>query len=154
MQDGNDLDARDGMALAALLAGLAFSNVGVAIVHALEYPIGAAVHCSHGAGNGLLLPHAMRFNLPERKTEFASIARLLGEDVSEMTSDDAAERAILAVEKLRSDVGIPRRLRDLGVQQGQLRGFAEKAFAIKRVLRVNPRHPQLEDLERILQSAY
>ncbi|HEY7159045.1 MAG TPA: iron-containing alcohol dehydrogenase, partial [Gemmataceae bacterium] len=64
---GNDLDAREGMSLAATLAGLAFSNVGVAVVHALEYPVGGATHCSHGAGNGLLLPFVMRYNLPARR---------------------------------------------------------------------------------------
>ena len=54
---------REGMALGATLAGMAFSNVGVAAVHALEYPVGGATHCSHGAGNGLLLPFVMRYNL-------------------------------------------------------------------------------------------
>lgn len=49
-----NLHAREGMALAATLAGMAFSNCGVAVVHALEYPIGVALHVSHGAGNGLL----------------------------------------------------------------------------------------------------
>jgi alcohol dehydrogenase len=58
----SDLAAREGMALGAMLAGMAFSNVGVALVHALEYPIGGATHCSHGAGNGMLLPHVMRYN--------------------------------------------------------------------------------------------
>ena len=67
VKDGNDLEARDGMALAATLGGLAFSNAGVALVHAMEYPVGGAVHVSHGAGNGLLLPFVMRFNLPERE---------------------------------------------------------------------------------------
>ncbi len=66
--DGQDLEAREGMALAATLAGMAFSNVGVAVVHALEYPVGGATHCSHGAGNGLLLPYVMRYNLPGRET--------------------------------------------------------------------------------------
>src|SRR5438046_3842941 len=101
------------MALAATLAGLAFSNVGVAAVHALEYPVGGAVHCSHGAGNGLLLPYVMRFNLPTRVKEFAAIARLLGEDVNGLPEQAAAEKAIAAVEKLRNDIGIPSRLRDL-----------------------------------------
>src|SRR5262249_55087058 len=79
VKDGNDLEAREGMALAALLGGLAFSNSGVALVHAMEYPVGGAVHCSHGAGNGLLLPHVMRFNLPAKEKAFAEIAFLLGE---------------------------------------------------------------------------
>ncbi len=151
--DGSDLDAREGMALGATLAGLAFSNVGVAAVHALEYPVGGATHCSHGAGNGLLLPFVMRFNLPARRKEFATIARLLGEDVAGLDEQQAAERAITAVERLRADVGIPKRLRDLGVTEAQLRPFAEKAFGIKRILRVNPRPVTVEDLEGILRAA-
>src|SRR5947199_7418182 len=100
------------MALAATLAGMAFSNVGVAAVHALEYPVGGAVHCSHGAGNGLLLPYVMRFNLPARRKQFAVIARLLGEDVADVDEAAAAEKAIDAVTKLRADIGFPSRLRD------------------------------------------
>jgi alcohol dehydrogenase class IV len=152
--DGTDLEAREGMALGATLAGLAFSNVGVAAVHALEYPVGGATHCSHGAGNGLLLPAVMRFNLPARVKEFAAIARLLGEDVLRLTEPQAAERAVTAVEKLRADIGIPERLRDLGVTEAQLRPFAERAFAIKRILRVNPRPVTVEDLEGIYRAAF
>jgi alcohol dehydrogenase class IV len=151
---GHDLEAREGMALAATLAGLAFSNVGVAAVHALEYPVGGATHCSHGAGNGLLLPHVMRFNLPVRRTAFASVARLLGENVEGLSEEEAAGQAVRAVERMRDDIGIPRRLRDLGVTEEQLRPFAEKAFGIKRILRVNPRTMTLEDMEGILKAAY
>jgi alcohol dehydrogenase class IV len=154
VHNGNDLEAREGMALAATLAGLAFSNVGVAAVHALEYPVGAATHCSHGAGNGLLLPYVMRFNLSVRQREFAKIAQFLGENVAAMDEKQAAERAIQAVTQLRADIGIPLRLRDLGVRQEQLRPFAEKAFGIKRILRVNPRPATVEDLEGILKAAF
>jgi len=148
-----DLEAREGMALAATLAGLAFSNVGVALVHALEYPLGGATHCSHGAGNGLLLPYVMAFNLPARRPEFAAIARLLGESTDGLRDVEAAHRAVGAVEKLRADIGIPQRLSELGVTEAQLRPFAEKAFAVKRILRVNPRPVTLEDMEGILRSA-
>src|SRR5439155_25001433 len=110
VQHGEDLAAREGMSLGATLAGLSFSNVGVALVHALEYPVGGATHCSHGAGNGLLLPFVMRFNLPVRRQEFATIARLLGEEVTGLDEGEAAERAITAVERLRADIGIPPRL--------------------------------------------
>jgi alcohol dehydrogenase class IV len=153
VKQGSDLPAREGMALGATLAGLAFSNVGVALVHALEYPVGGAMHCSHGAGNGLLLPYVMRFNMPARRKEFATIARLLGEDTTGLDEQGAAERAIVAVERLRNDIGIPQRLRDLGVRESQLRPFAEKAFSIKRILRVNPRSMVIDDLEQILKSA-
>jgi alcohol dehydrogenase class IV len=151
--DGSDLEAREGMALAATLAGLAFSNVGVALVHAMEYPVGGATHCSHGAGNGLLLPFVMRFNLPARRPEFAAIARLLGADTAGLDEDEAARRAVEAVERLRADVGIPQRLHDLGVTEAHLRPFAEKAFGIKRILRVNPRPVTVEDVEGIFRAA-
>ncbi len=154
VRQGEDLAAREGMSLGALLAGLAFSNVGVALVHALEYPVGGATHCAHGAGNGLLLPFVMRFNLPARRKEFATIARLLGEDTTGLDEEQAAERAIRAVERLRANIGIPQRLRDLGVQQSQLRALAEKALGIKRILRVNPRPVTMDDLLGILEAAF
>jgi alcohol dehydrogenase class IV len=154
VHEPDNLEARTGMALAATLAGMAFSNVGVALVHALEYPLGGAVHCSHGAGNGLLLPYVMRFNLRGRELEFARIASLLGRDTCGLTLDEAAEEAILAVEDLRRKTGIPQRLRDLGVREEQLPVFADKALGIKRILRVNPRMPSREDLITILQAAW
>ena len=154
VHEPGNLEAREGMALAATTAGLAFSNVGVALVHAMEYPVGGAVHCSHGAGNGLLLPYVMRYNLPARVRQFARIAQLLGEDVVGMSEAAAAERAIDAVERLKTAIGIPAHLRDLGVQQQQLRGFAEKTFGIKRILRVNPRMPTVDDIDAIFQAAW
>jgi alcohol dehydrogenase class IV len=152
--DGADIEAREGMALAATLGGLAFSNVGVALVHAMEYPVGGATHCSHGAGNGLLLPYVMRFNLPGREERFATIANLLGETTQDMGEQEAAHKAIEAVEKIRIAIGIPQRLRDLGVKQEQLHSFAEKAAGIKRILRVNPRTVTVEDVEQIYRSAF
>lgn len=154
VRDGQDLEAREAMALGAALAGMAFSNVGVAVVHALEYPVGGAVHCSHGAGNGLLLPFVMRFNLPARVAQFARIAELMGEDVAGLPPWQAAERSVAAVERLRTEIGIPTRLRDLGVTEDQLRVFADKAFAVKRILRVNPIAVTESDLEGILRSAW
>jgi alcohol dehydrogenase class IV len=154
VRDGSDTEAREGMALAATLGGLAFSNAGVAVVHALEYPVGGAVHCSHGAGNGLLLPHVMRFNLEARPAAFARIAALLGENITGLSETEAAHRAVEAVDRLKADIGIPARLRDLGVTQEQLPLFAEKAFALKRILRVNPRPVSQADLEKILRSAW
>ncbi|MBY0513532.1 MAG: iron-containing alcohol dehydrogenase, partial [Gemmataceae bacterium] len=144
VQDGRDAEARDGMALAATLGGLAFSNAGVALVHAMEYPVGGAVHVSHGAGNGLLLPFVMEFNRPRRVAAFAEVARLLGVDTRAMTEADAAVAAVEAVSLLRHEIGVPTRLRDIGVREEMLPGFAAKAFGIKRLMRVNPRMPQNE----------
>ena len=56
-----NLEAKNQLSYAATLAGMAFSNCSVALVHAMEYPLGGMLHCSHGAGNGLLLPYIMQF---------------------------------------------------------------------------------------------
>lgn len=154
VRDGKNRAAREGMSLAATLAGLAFSHCAVALVHALEYPLGGTLHCSHGAGNGLLLPYVMRFNLPTRQAPFARIAELLLEDTRGLSERDAAERAVVAVEKIRAAIGIPQRIRDIGGKREQLPAFAAKAFAIKRLLAVNPRPASDADLLGILEEAF
>lgn len=147
VNDGSHMEAREGMARAAMLAGLAFSNAGVGIVHALEYPLGGAVHVAHGAGNGLLLPHVMRFNLPVRRQEFTDIAHWLG------VSTPSPEAGIEAVEHLCRDVGIPQRMSELGVTEEMLPTFADKAFALKRLMNLNPRPVERDDLLNILKAA-
>ncbi len=150
----HDRPARSGMALAATLAGLAFSNCAVAVVHALEYPLGGAVHVSHGAGNGLLLPYVMTYNLATRTPETARIAELLGVETRGVTQAVAAERAIDRIRELRRAIGIPDRLRELGVTRDQLPLFARKAFGITRLMKLNGRPPTEPDLLTILEAAY
>lgn len=146
-------EARNGMALAGTLAGLAFSNGAVALVHALEYPMGMDVHCSHGRGNALLLPHVMRFNMPYRMTEMADIAQFMGLKGPSTTPVKAAETAIEHIESLNQSLSLPRRIRDLGGSSQDLPRWAEKAFQIKRLMDINPRTPTQEDLLDILKAA-
>ena len=153
VHEPQNLDARTGMALAATLAGLAFSNCGIAVVHALEYPLGGTLHCSHGAGNGLLLPYVMRYNLPVRTAALAQVASLLGVDTDGMDQRQAAEESIVCVERLRQQIGIPERIRDIGGREEQLPEFASKSFAIERLMLLNPRRPTESELLDILKSA-
>ncbi len=153
-QNPNDTDARDAMALAAMLAGMAFSNSGVALVHALEYPIGGLTHCSHGEGNGLLLPHVMRFNLPACVNAMAEVASWLGVDTSGLTSITAAESAVAAVIQLQHAVFIRTRLTELGLNRDQIPWVAAQAFKIKRLMDVNPRRPTELNLVEILENAF
>jgi alcohol dehydrogenase class IV len=150
----DNLPARTAMSFAATLAGLVFSNCAVALVHAMEYPLGGALHCSHGAGNGLLLPYVMRYTRSARRDEFARIAQLLGEDTDGLSRDEAAARAIAAVERLRSSIGIPARIRDLGGTEEQLPGFAKKAFEIKRLMTLTPRTVTEADILAIYREAF
>lgn len=154
VREPNHLAAREGMALAATLAGMAFSNAAVAAVHALEYPIGGLVHVSHGAGNGLLLPYVMRFNLPARTAELARVAEWMGVETAGLSERAVAEQGIERVVQLRREIGIPERLRELGLMREQLPLIAQKAFGIKRLMLLNGRLPTEADLLAILEEAY
>jgi len=153
VRDPENLAAREGMSLAATLAGMAFSNCGVALVHALEYPIGGATGCAHGAGNGLLLPHVVRFNLPERRESIARVAELLGRDTADLSLDQAAHVAIEAVVELQKAIGIPLTLREFGAKETQLSEWAARTYEIKRLLAINPRKATEQDLLDILRAA-
>ena len=153
VNDPEDLEAKNQLSYAATLAGMAFSNCSVALVHAMEYPLGGMLHCSHGAGNGLLLPYIMQFFKSERLDVLARIARLMGVDTSNMSVDQAAQSAIDAVTTLREKIGIPMKIREIGGKEEQIPVFAEKAFAIKRLMWFTPRNPSLQDIEHIYQEA-
>lgn len=149
-----DLEAREGMHLASLLAGMSFSNAGLTAVHALEYPVGPVTGCTHGAGNGLFLPYVMAYNVPACPHELATVARLLGEEVSGLSVWDAAGRAVEAVQRLKKEIGIPMHLRDLGVTEAELRPLAEATAQITRLLQANPRPLDVDALEGILRQAW
>jgi alcohol dehydrogenase class IV len=151
--EGRSLAAREAMHLGTLMASMAFSNAGAAAVHALQYPIGTLTHTSHGLGNALLLPYVMEYNLPARPQAFADIAQWLGEDMEGLSLWEAAERSVEAAQRLKADIGIPMRLRDIGVTEQQLPTIAQAAFGIERLLRNNPRPASVEDLESILRRA-
>jgi alcohol dehydrogenase len=109
----------------------------------MEYPVGGAVHVSHGAGNGLLLPFIMKYNRSANPSAFAELDAMFDGDV------------IAAMEQLRVDIDIPTQLRQLGVTEAMLPTFAEKAFAIKRLMRVNPRYPTgADELLEIYREAW
>lgn len=153
VESPTDRQAREDMALAATLGGLAFSNSGVALVHAMEYPIGGAVHCTHGEGNGLLLPHVMRFLRDVRTREFAQIAEFMGVDTQGMAPTEAADAAILAVDTLRERIGVPGRLSELHVTPQHLPVLAKKAHGITRLMLLTAKRPTEADVLAIYQGA-
>lgn len=154
VEEPGSLEAREGMSLAATLGGLAFSNVGVAAVHALEYAIASVVHVSHGAGNGLLLPYVLMEYLGARDAELAQIATWLGVDISGLSQPEAATKAIDTIIALRKRIGIPHRLQEIGFPREKIAETAVKAVAVERIMRVNPVRLGLEECVRILENAW
>jgi alcohol dehydrogenase class IV len=152
--EGGDLEAREGMHMASLLAGMAFSNAGLTAVHALEYPVGVATGCTHGAGNGLMLPYVMEYDVSACPERLSTVARLLGEPVHGLSDWEAADCAVEAVKRLNADIGIPLNLRELGIGEQDLRPMAEATAQITRLLEANPRPLDADALEGILRRAW
>jgi alcohol dehydrogenase len=150
----SDRAAREGMAFASLLAGMAFSTAGTAAVHALQYPVGEATHTPHGLGNAVLLPTVMKNITPSRIGEMAYIARSLDPDLASATDEDAAPRAAWLVEQLGAKVGIPKGLRALGVTEEQLPDLARMASSVRRLLDNSPVPFDEGGLLRLLQEAF
>jgi alcohol dehydrogenase len=130
---------------------MAFASAGTAIVHALQYPLGALTKTAHGLGNAVLLPSAVRFNLPVRQSEAAQVARLLG-SLARADSEAASELPdILA--NLALAVGITPNLRSLGVGDDDLPSLAAAGGRITRLVSNNPRPADDVALTEVLRSA-
>lgn len=105
--NGSNETARSNMMLGQLMAGMAFSNSSVALVHGMARPIGAFFHVAHGLSNAVLLPHVIRFSWIGDPVKFARITEAMGEDVEGLSVLDAAELAADAVERLCADLNVP-----------------------------------------------
>ncbi len=148
-----NVQAREAMHLAALLAGMAFNSAGLGAAHSLQYPVGAVTHTPHGLGTGLLLPYVCRFLLPAVAGELANVAAWLGEDVDGMRDADAAALAIEAIQSLKQDIGLPMRLSEIGVDASHLKQMAEQAATYQRLNRSSARPLTALALEGILHDA-
>lgn len=121
-------EARNGMAVAQYIAGMAFSNVGLGVVHGMAHPLGAIFDIPHGVANALLLPVVMEYNAPAALEKYKEIAKAMGVCKPEMNLNEAADAAVKAVKDLAIRVGIPQHLTELGIQESDLERLAKAAF--------------------------
>jgi len=106
VQDGQDIEAREGMLLASLLSGIALANSGLGAAHGIAAALGAVAQIPHGRACAMLLPKVMRLNFPACEQKFADIGEALGARAS-MTKTEKAEEAVRIVERLCRAIGIP-----------------------------------------------
>jgi alcohol dehydrogenase class IV len=151
----DDLDARGQMLIAACIAGIAYSSGGssLGIVHALSHAVGGMYDVHHGLINSIILPHGMAFNSAAVPNRFARIARAMGVNSGGRPEDDVIADGIEAVRVLAADIGLPNRLRDVGVPEGMLPALAEAALGDAAML-TNPRPAALEDMLAVGQAAW
>ncbi len=150
--NGNDMEARDRMAYAEYLAGMAFNNASLGYVHAMAHQLGGFYNLAHGMCNAILLPHVSRFNLVSSVDRFGDIAVSLGENISGLSARDAAENALDAIMVLSKDVGIPSGLAGLDVKEKDFDVMAKNAMKDACGF-TNPRIPKLSDVIAIYKAA-
>jgi aldehyde dehydrogenase (NAD+) len=152
--NGSDLVARGQMQIAALLAGWAFSNAMVGLVHAMAHSLGAVCRIPHDLANGILLPYVMAFNLDEIPELTSDIAKALGVDVQGMKPMDAGKAAIEKVKDLIHAIGIPKQLKAIHMDESKLKECAELSISDGSII-YNPKMIfDPEEVLKIYQAAY
>ncbi len=165
----HDPEAREKMHNAGTIAGMAFGNAFLGIVHAMSHTLGATFHVAHGRTNAILLPHVIRYNgkVPTKLTgwpkyetycapeRFQEIARSLG--LPAATPAQAVESYAAAIEDLRDRVGIERSFKDIGLDEpafmASLPQQALNAYE-DQCAPANPRMPMLDDMQELMRQAY
>ena len=120
---------RNGMAVAQYVAGMAFSNVGLGVVHGMAHPMGSLFDIPHGVANALLLPTVMEFNKPVCIDKYVEIAKAMDAYKDGMTKAEAAQAACDAVRALAIEVGIPQHLSEIGIKEEDIDALADQAIA-------------------------
>ena len=149
---GEDVRTRDMMAHAEYLAGIAFNNASLGYVHSMAHQLGGLYDLPHGVCNAILLPYVEMYNKQVCPERFADIAKAMGEKIEGLSPEEAADRAIDAIKKIASDIGIPSGLKELGAREEDLELLAE--HAMQDVCRLtNPRELSKEDIIEIYRKA-
>ena len=150
--NGTNMEARDKMAYAEFLAGMAFNNASLGYVHGMAHQLGGFYNLPHGVCNAILLPHVCNFNLIACPDRFADIAVAMGENIEGLSTRAAADVAIEAIQTLSEDVGIPSGLAELNVKEEDLKTMAVNAMK-DACSATNPRLATLEEVIQIYRNA-
>jgi alcohol dehydrogenase len=128
VENGQDENARDMMAYAEFLAGMAFNNASLGYVHAMAHQLGGFYNLPHGVCNAILLPHVQEFNSSVSAARLKDVAGFMGIDVAEMTDEEGAKAAIDEINKLSTEIGIPSGIKELGAKEEDFNILAENAL--------------------------
>ena len=149
--NGTDLDARTELFLGAYLAAVGLSTIKIGLHHGLCHVLGGTVGVPHGVANSIMLPHAMRFNSAATAAELAVAASIMG--VAGVNDIESAENATQAIYNLITQIGLPQRLRDVGVAEADLPHLAQVALKSKAVQN-NPKPITAAQTESVFRAAW
>jgi len=124
--NGQDIISRINMSLAAMIAGMAFNQKSVGLVHACSHQLSAQCNLPHGLANAIMLPHVLRINKKVCASKYATMATAF--EINPNGSDnEITDKFISEIEKLNKDIGIPLKLSEVGVKESNIDTMAEKA---------------------------
>jgi alcohol dehydrogenase len=149
---GDNMTARENMAYAQFLAGMAFNNASLGYVHAMAHQLGGFYDLPHGVCNAILLPHVSSFNASVCPARFKDIAHAMGVETQHLDAEKGAAAAIAAIRKLSTDVGIPSGLVELGVKADDIPTLAANAMKDACGF-TNPRPANQDEIEQIFHTA-
>jgi alcohol dehydrogenase len=150
--NGTNMEAREKMAYAQFLGGMAFNNASLGYVHAMAHQLGGFYNLPHGVCNAILLPHVEQFNLIGCADRLRDVAIAMGENVDGLSAFDAAQLAIDSIKKLSKSIGIPSGLKDLNVKEEDFEIMAKNA-KVDACQFTNPRTATLEQVIQIFKNA-
>ncbi|EOU1756654.1 L-threonine dehydrogenase [Clostridium perfringens] len=152
VENGEDVEARDMMAYAEYLAGMAFNNASLGYVHAMAHQLGGFYNLPHGVCNAILLPHVQEYNKATSASRLAKIAKIMGGNIEGLTDEQGADLCIDMIKSLSQTVGIPEGLGVLGVKESDFETLATNALNDACSL-TNPRKGNLEEVIAIFKKA-
>ncbi|HKI51892.1 MAG TPA: iron-containing alcohol dehydrogenase [Geothermobacteraceae bacterium] len=150
--DRNDVEANTDMAMASMIAGIAFSNAILGATHAMTHQVDGLIDQHHGETNAAILPHVMAYNLPACPEKFCRIAQALGVVVSGMSSETAAKMAITSISELIEVIGLDRGLTEIGLRPEDIPQLSRNAVK-DACLVTNPRSASVVDIENLFRQA-
>ena len=169
-ENGKDVVAREKMANAATMAGMAFANAFLGVCHSMAHKLGAFYHIPHGIANALMIDIVLRFNASKTPTKmgtfpqysyphtlerYAEVADYLG--LGGNTSEEKLENLIKAIDELKEKIGIKKTIRDYGVDEqeflNRLDDLSKQAFD-DQCTGANPRYPLIEEIKEMFLEAY
>jgi acetaldehyde dehydrogenase/alcohol dehydrogenase len=168
--DGSDVKAREKMANASTIAGMAFANAFLGICHSMAHKLGAFHHLPHGVANALLIKEVMKFNISERPVKmgtfpqyeypnilerYVEVANFIG--INGKDDMDTFNKLLEAIDKLKESVGIKKSIKDYGIDEKAfletLDEMVEQAFD-DQCTGANPRYPLMDEIREMYLRAY
>lgn len=151
--NGKDIISRINMSLASTIAGMAFNQKSVGLVHACSHQLSSQYNLAHGLANAMMLPYVLRLNKKVAAPKYATMAVAFGIEMSGRSDSGIAEKFILEIEKLNKDIGIPQKLSECGVKESDIEAMVPNAIKDISII-TNPLQPVTKEMiEEVYKAA-